>query len=360
MTIRNIVLVLYSLAFLDCKDSPTFTLLITNANVLDVEAGNVLENRSVIIDKGLIKGISSEFENIQAHQVINAEGRLVTPGFIDTHIHPTDVFGDREKAPEKLPKNARQQLSEAYLPFGTTTTLILGQPEPWLETILEWQKDPSPQWTDHYTAGGALISKAKGAPYIGHSVLENPAHAKAKIRAYHNLGIRHIKLYYRLHTPELEMAYRTADSLEMNIYGHIGGFGLRYPKIPETLELGLVNYEHLGIIPNNVLTTQKDWDALDAQFAANFGAMDSEARVLECLLEQFRYLHTYKRKDMESFIDELALHRVSFSTTLHYLYQQFKATYFTAPSDKNLTPAQKKTLHGEFWNFNGIHKKNAR
>lgn len=339
---RLIVFIFFTTIFFSCKQTIDCDLIITNANVLNVETGSILENKSIIINKGKIENIISNSKNYKSTQNIDAKGNLVTPSFIDTHIHPTDVFGDRDKAPKRLDKNARKKLSDAYLPYGTTTTLMLGQPENWLDTILSWQKEPNYQYTDHYTSGGAMISKENREPYIGHCVLGNSQKAKDKVIEYHNLGIRHIKLYYRLNNPEFEIAYKTADSLNMNVYGHIGGFGLEHLKIEETLKLGLTKYEHLGIIPNNILTNQNDWDKLDKQFAEHFGEMDSESRVLEYLLEQFRYIDEYKKNELNSFINLLAENNVSFSTTIHYLYQQFESTYFSEPSDKNLTIKQKK------------------
>ena len=301
---NNLIVFIFStITFFSCKQTIDCDLIITNANILNVETGNILKNKSIVINKGKIENIISNSKNYKAIQNIDAKGKLVTPSFIDTHIHPTDVFGDRDKAPKTLNKNARKKLSDAYLPYGTTTTLMLGQPENWLDTILSWQKEPNYQYTDHYTSGGAMISKEDREPYIGHCVLENSKEAKEKVIEYHNLGIRHIKLYYRLNNPEFEIAYKTADSLNMNVYGHIGGFGLENLKIKETLKLGLTNYEHLGIIPNNILTNQDDWDKLDKQFAEHFGEMDSESRVLEYLLEQFRYLDEYKKDSSRQFFD---------------------------------------------------------
>ncbi len=337
---RYLFFVVLSNAFLGYSQTSNCDLIITNATILEVETGNILKNKSIIITAKKIEDIVDDSRHYNGVQNINAAGKLVTPSFIDTHIHPTDVFGDRDKAPKMLGKNARKKLSDAYLPYGVTTTLILGQPENWLDTILDWQKNPNPKFTDHYTAGGALISKEKGKPYIGHSVLENSKIAKQKVIEYHNLGIRHIKLYYRLNKPEFYAAYKTADSLKMNVYGHIGDFGLAHLKIKETLKLGLTKYEHLAMIPNNVLTQQSDWDRLDKEFLKHFGELNSESRVLEYLLEQFRYLDKNKKEALENFINVLSDHHVSFSTTIHFLYQQFASTYFTNPADKTLTAKQ--------------------
>jgi len=272
-----IIFIFSALILFSCKQTYDCDLIITNADVLDVESGKILKSKSIIINKGKIENIKN-----------------------------------------------------------------------WLDTILSWQQNPDPTFTDHYTSGGAMISKENREPYIGHCVLENSTKAKDKVVEYHNLGIRHIKLYYRLNSPEFKAAYETADSLSMNIYGHVGGFGLEHLKIDETLKLGLKKYEHLGTIPNNILTDQEDWDKLDRQFSEHFGEMNSEARVLEYMLEQFRYLDEHKKKESNNFIDLLADNNVSFSTTIHLLYQQFASTYFTEPFDRNLTSEQKKRCAENF------------
>ncbi|UZO79611.1 amidohydrolase family protein [Aquimarina sp. ERC-38] len=340
--IRSYISIILLVLLSACKQTITCDLLITNADILDVASGTILENKSLVINSGKIEAIVDNSSNYNGLKNLDAENKLVTPSFIDTHIHPTDVFGDRNKAPLNLNKDARRRLSDAYLPCGTTTVLMLGQPENWLDKILTWQKHPTPEFVDVFTAGGAMISKENQEPYIAHSVLKNTEEAQSKIIEYHKSGIKHIKLYYRLNNPEFEVAYRTADSLGMEIYGHIGGFGLEHPKMSETLKLGLTNYEHLGIIPNNVLTEQSDWDKLDQQFEEHFGELNSESRVLEYLLEQFRFLDEFKKDELEKFIDKLSKNKVSISTTIHYLYQQFESTYFTEPMDMDLTDLQRR------------------
>ncbi|WP_400078743.1 amidohydrolase family protein [Winogradskyella sp. R77965] len=337
-----IFIILTTLVFSSCKQNVECDLLITNANILDVKNEKILHNKSLVISNGTIERIVDTPENYKGIKCIDAKGKLVTPSFIDTHIHPTDVFGDREKAPKSLNADARKKLSDTYLPYGTTTTVIMGQPQNWLDTILIWQKKPSPDFIDVFTAGGAIISKENREPYIGHSVVANPREAKDKVIEYYNSGINHIKLYYRLNNPEFESAYKTADSLNMNIYGHIGGFELENQTIDNTLAVGLKNYEHIGTIPNSVLNQREDWEKVNKIFNENFGEINSESKVIEYLLELFRYAKTYKKDELEALIDRLAAQEVSFSTTIHLLYQQFHSTYFTTASDKTLSDLQVK------------------
>src|SRR6478609_2755633 len=92
--------------FLSCKQSKTCDLIIINANILDVVTGQISENKSIIINNGKIENIVDHKEDYNPKKTIDANHKLVTPSFIDTHIHPTDVFGDREKAPKYLNKNS--------------------------------------------------------------------------------------------------------------------------------------------------------------------------------------------------------------------------------------------------------------
>ena len=335
-----ITIILLALICFGCKQTKECDLLIENANVLDVETGEILQNKTLIVTNGIIQNILDEPTDYEGIESIDAKGKLVTPSFIDTHIHPTDVFGDREKAPKSLNDNSRKKLSNEYLPFGTTTTLMIGQPEDWLDTILYWQKNQNSNFVDVFTTGGAIISKENREPYIGHSVVANSSEAKAKVIEYYNRGINHIKLYYRLNNPEFQSAFETADSLNMNIYGHIGGFNLENQTIDKTLSIGLKNYEHLGIIPNSVLSEKEDWDIVNKLFSEKFGELNSESRVIEYLLELFRYAEIHKKDELNKFIEQLSIEKVSFSTTLHFLYQQFGETYFTKPLDTTLTKEQ--------------------
>ncbi|NQX40518.1 Amidohydrolase family protein [Pedobacter steynii] len=323
-----------------------YDLIITNAQVLDVRTGIITKDQNILIHNGRIEKLTDGSNVYSAKRAIDAKGKLVTPAFIDTHIHPTDVFGDYKKAPAFLAKDAlknlRKKLSDEYLPFGTTTVLTMGQPENWLAPLLSWQKNQNASYTDLYISGGALISKEKRTPYIAHTTVETPESAKQKILEYHRKGIHRVKLYYRLQRPEFITAYKIADSLGMGIYGHISDFSSDYLTINETLAIGLINYEHLAAIPNTIITSETDKTQFDKQFKAHFGEINTEARFLECYLEQFRFIEENKPAEMDAFIVALAQKKATFSTTIHRLYEQFQPTYYTRPADILLTEDQTK------------------
>ena len=61
-------------------------LALTNANVLDVRTGEILESRTVVLQDGLIQSITTGAPP-QGADVQNVNGYYVLPGFFDGHFH---------------------------------------------------------------------------------------------------------------------------------------------------------------------------------------------------------------------------------------------------------------------------------
>ena len=81
-------------------------ILITNARVVDVFSGLVRQD-SVAIGDGVFLG----FGQREAHEVVDAQGAYLLPGFIDAHIHlESSLVSPRE-------------FVRAVLPHGTTTVI---------------------------------------------------------------------------------------------------------------------------------------------------------------------------------------------------------------------------------------------
>lgn len=60
--------------------------LITNVTLLDGKGGRI-DGGSILLEGGKIKAVGSEIEAPAGAEVIDGEGRWVTPGIIDTHSH---------------------------------------------------------------------------------------------------------------------------------------------------------------------------------------------------------------------------------------------------------------------------------
>ncbi|MEI6945874.1 amidohydrolase family protein [Paraflavisolibacter sp. H34] len=332
----------FTLAFLATLatfgQSEKYDLVIKHANVFDSRTGAVSKNRTILIKGGIITHVTGNQKNFAAQRTIDARGKLVTPGFVDTHIHLTDVYRRYGALPEYFHKDSlavyRKRLSDTYLPYGVTAAMIMGQPEKWLPPVLGWQADPRPDYLDIYTVGGALVSNEGRKPYINHVIVGSPLAAQQKVREYHQSGIRHIKLYWKLRRPEYEAAFRTADSLGMNVYGHVDQNIL---FIDSTLAIGLRHYEHILTLATSILHLQhedKDFSQeMQKHYApatANFPIMQFAER-----LELFRFIGDRKPAAMDSLIGKLAKNNATFSTGFHLLAEQFGLTYFTNNSGKD-------------------------
>jgi len=67
-------------------------LVIKNANVFNARTGTLKANQTILIKDGLITKITGDQLRYAAISTIDAGGKLITPGFVDTHIHPTDIY----------------------------------------------------------------------------------------------------------------------------------------------------------------------------------------------------------------------------------------------------------------------------
>ena len=69
-------------------------LALTNANVIDVRTGNVLDDAIVVIREGRIVAVGRQAPPAGV-EVMNLGGRFLLPGLMDGHVHFDDVEGAR-------------------------------------------------------------------------------------------------------------------------------------------------------------------------------------------------------------------------------------------------------------------------
>ena len=344
------------ITLISCRQTKSYDLAIKNATVFDSKTGTLSKNRTILIKADIIESVTTNNKkDFPATKTIDAKGKLVTPGFIDTHIHPTDVFGDYNAAPEYLSKDSltffRKKLSDTYLSYGVTTAMIMGQPENWLPPILNWSTNPLPNHLGIYTVGGALISKESRKPYLNHITIEAPLAGKQKVLEYYRLGIRHIKLYWRLRKPEFEAAFKTADSLGIKVFGHIDQ-NVMY--MDTTLDIGLRNYEHIFTLDNSVLHFQDDGKDFSLEMQKYYETTTMNFPLVR--LEMFRFIHDKRPAEMNSLIDKLSKNNVTFSTTIHLMAEQFGLTYFSNKADTSLSKEQIARCRENFRIFMGYAK----
>jgi hypothetical protein len=344
-----------------CTTAPQYDLVITNAKIFDVASGTVVTGKNILIAGDTIAGIVDASEKATAVKTIDASGKLVIPGMIDTHTHPSDVLGDYDRAPKTIPADSanvyRERISATYLPYGITTIMMMGEPEAWVAPTMTWVNNPLPDQVDMYTTGGALISKETRKPYISHMTVESPLAAKQKVQEYYDLGIRHIKLYSRLRKPEMEAALHTADSLHMHVFGHIGHVDYNVMYIDTSLAMGLKNYEHIFTVARSAFNPATDWPGFLQQQAEN-GFPENENIPFQVIyMAFFRYTAEHNTARLDALIDLLAKDHATFSTTIQIFNKEYIAADFRNSPDFKMTPQQSSYYDANFNVFMKFAKK---
>ncbi len=96
------------------KDIPTGKILLQNARIVTMKDSEVIEKGDILIENNRIKAVgpTGTLEAKDA-KIIDASGKTITPGFIDTHAHMWPTWG--------LHKNT-VWIYAANLAYGVTTT----------------------------------------------------------------------------------------------------------------------------------------------------------------------------------------------------------------------------------------------
>jgi len=240
-------------------------LVLREVTVFDSRDRVTLGGRTVVIDEGRIAAVLEAGAEVpEARRTIEGRGRLLTPGLVDAHSHLAYVLGDSISAgggfvarlsmePDSIAAY-RSRFAEAYLPYGVTTVRDAGSDDRHLPMLAAWM-ERSPDAPDFWPVGGALVSHEEGrAPYPGHAVVTDPEDARRKVRAYHDAGLRHVKLYWRLREPEFVAALEEARKLGMHVAGHVDFQVLGFER---AVDLGLRSFEHAYTVAVGALTEEQ-------------------------------------------------------------------------------------------------------
>jgi imidazolonepropionase-like amidohydrolase len=304
------------------------TLVVRHATVLDTRTARTLADRAIVISGERIVRVvpDSALGTLRTAQVFDARGRLVVPGLIDVHHHSAYVFpvsitsgggavAKLDMRPDSI-ASYRARWAAAYLPFGVTAVREVGGDERYLPLMTAWMRS-EPSAPDFIPSGGALASFEEGrVPYVGHAIVRDSADAVARVRRYHDAGLRDIKLYWRLREPEYVAAFGEAQRLRMHVTTHID-FGVM--SVRRALALGVRHFEHAYTLGVEVIAPA-DGQAAWTRTRQELGA-DTPAGFYWGVLEQFNMLGMEDPK-LLALIGELARSGATLTPTLHIFAQR--------------------------------------
>jgi hypothetical protein len=197
--------------------------------------------------------------------------------------------------------------------------------------LIAWMSQ-SPNAPDFYPVGAQLVSAESGrvSPPFQAALADSQA-AAMKVEEYYKLGIRNIKLYWRLREPEFRGALYEAQKLGMNVTGHIDQGVM---TIGRALDLGLRNYEHIFTLAMSVLT-EEEMDSLYAHVPEHLGVTKETASGVHGLfflitMEFWNYVGPDNPRVL-ALIRKFKTDEASLTPTLHVIAQRLGLTYFTSP-----------------------------
>ncbi|NTU84214.1 MAG: amidohydrolase family protein, partial [Chloroflexales bacterium] len=108
-------------------------MIIKNARVI-IGNGEVVPSASVVIKDGRIQQVSAEDVTISGAQVIDAAGKSLMPGLIDTHLHIFYSVDRGEQIYRSLLEDQAPGYMKSFLTYGVTTIKSINDP---LDIVLE-------------------------------------------------------------------------------------------------------------------------------------------------------------------------------------------------------------------------------
>ncbi len=99
---------------------------LTNANVLDIDAGKILANQTVLTSGGKIDKIGSNLSIPGGFEEVDLEGRYVLPGLIDAHTHISSIDA-ATRALNSGVTTARSASTSAYQDVTLRDMVLKGQ-----------------------------------------------------------------------------------------------------------------------------------------------------------------------------------------------------------------------------------------
>lgn len=127
--ITNFIALILFTVLCSCTTTPQADLIVTNAKIYTVDEANPMAEAIAVRDGKIVAlGTSAEIEKLKGDQteIIDAEGKLVLPGFVDSHTHAfwggqrlTEINLNGSETIEELQSKLSNWIKEKQIPPGT-------------------------------------------------------------------------------------------------------------------------------------------------------------------------------------------------------------------------------------------------
>lgn len=239
----------------------TDPIVIKNVNVLSTNSEHFIGNKAVLIENGHIQILDSLSSHIGEVAVIDGTGKYLIPGLIDAHVH---LF----KSPNDLLLYIANGITEIRELIGSTDHLV------WKEQIENGRIGPkmfvaTPRLGTFDTIEGWFMSQTQG--YMN---IKNAADGVQKVKELHAAGYDGVKIYSQLNKESYLSVLKTAQSLDMPVFGHIP-WNLALEDVWQNGQSGIAHFEEVM----NAL--QREFGRLQGHQGHFGGFREHEAAFLE-------------------------------------------------------------------------------
>ena len=265
----------------------TYDLVIKNGTVIDPAQG-IHAKKDIAVAGGKIAAIEDYVSDADTHDVIEAEGNLVTPGLVDLHVHVW--WGVAHLAVEAGPACVYRGVTTAIDAGSSGANTIAGFHRYVMDTaatrVLAFL---------HISGMGQLDNDIGELEDIRWARVEKAVEA-AKLHADRIVGIK-VRLTDNIVGPNdlvaLDRALEAGEELQKPVMIHVGGSVNQFEQFMEKLRPGdIVTHSFTGrphgILDNNNKVVDAAWDAIKRGviFDVGHGAGSFSFPVAEACLEQ--------------------------------------------------------------------------
>lgn len=264
----------------ETKNSNSF--MITNVNIVDVKARQIINQQSVCVKNGVIEYIDNSPCELNSQIVIDGQNGYLTPGLIDMHVHMFE----------------KQGLAFA-LSHGVTHVRIMNG----VSAQLTWRDEVD---AGEYLGSTASLSSPIISGYVDaivHHGLSSESEVKEAVRSYHAEGYDLIKVYGNLEADTFNALIQESRNVGIPVAKH-------GPDVPAPLEIleyqDLQSFEHVEDIFYQALNREFSLENL-ALFIENFRHLNTPITPTLNIFDQLTRLSAEK----EGYLNQLPAHYIS-------------------------------------------------
>ncbi|WP_422104492.1 amidohydrolase family protein [Winogradskyella sp.] len=309
---------LIGLMVLSC-DPSGYDLALANVHIFDTKTKSVLRNKTVLINADTIAAIIDVEQTFRASRTIEGNERLLTPSFIDTHVHLIGNYGTSSGTPEDYAadnglKMLRDMTRYHYLNHGVTTVIEMGQPEEWIDVTLGWQNNPKPDYPNVYICGGSIVSDDDRRQPAHHIEVKNPEDGRQKVRDYAKRGLKYMKFYSKLRKPDYKAMAEEAKLQGIIVNTHVDN---NVMTIGEAMDLGVKNFEHIFTLTPSILNYDIHWKQMNADYGIRMSGSIDEFAAQMVFFFGYIKAHPELEAKLMTLFDRMAREGATLSTALN-------------------------------------------